>query len=212
MPSNWGPLPMGPRSLVRDQLSTVVPGLAWNDSAHGSAELDGLGLGFFIGADEPCMSVGVRIVGNGDPIDLLRRLEAEYGWYGFDVSEGEWLRHLDEPGWKAFVDYRDRVTDGSTSLVHAGTCDACVAEDLLFATCRASGAIFYVCAACCAADRARPQNTAADADVFERLAPGGWRFATPDEVAAKGLAGRVLNEVDSNVYRDLVANYPSYVA
>ncbi len=73
------------------------------------------------------------------------------------------------------------------SFARAGWCDACVADDLLFARAVGSGRIFFVCAACTAAGTDKP--TAAlppwEQSITQRveaLAPSGWTLALVDEV------------------------------
>lgn len=95
-------------------------------------------------------------------------------------------------------------------FAHAGWCQACVADDLLFAKAVGSGRIFFVCAACTAASVMRPtaDSPSSEQSIKNRiqdLAPMGWTLALASEVDSN----RVEKEV-GDFYEKLVAWYPGF--
>lgn len=95
-------------------------------------------------------------------------------------------------------------------FAHAGWCDACVANDLLFARAIGSGRTFYVCAACTAAgfERPTPELPPWEQSIRERvqdIAPNGWTLALVSETDNRVVA----KEVD-DLYEDLIAWYPGF--
>lgn len=97
-------------------------------------------------------------------------------------------------------------------FAHAGWCEACVARDLLFARAVHSGKIFFVCAACTAANDEPPTG---DLSPHEqsisarhlRLAPDGWTLASRAEAEAAG--HRVEADAPPN-YEKLIDWYPGF--
>jgi len=98
-------------------------------------------------------------------------------------------------------------------FAHAGRCEACVAEDLLFARAINTGRIFFVCAACTAAGAERPTSAMSPWEqsisfLHEELAPIGWSLALEEEVE-RDFPGQVMKEANPN-YERLVAWYPGF--
>src|SRR5262249_50674845 len=96
---------------------------------------------------------------------------------------------------------------------HAGWCQACLAQDLLFARAIGSDRIFFICAACTAAglERPTPQLTPWEQSITQRsedLAPMGWTLAFPSEVE-RHYPDQVEKEADEH-YEVLIASYPGF--
>lgn len=98
-------------------------------------------------------------------------------------------------------------------FAHAGICEACVADDLLFARAAGSGRIFFVCAACYAAGTEPPTASFPpwEQSITHRhndLAPLGWTLASSAEVERSG--GRSVSKEAHEDYEDLIAHYPGF--
>lgn len=94
-------------------------------------------------------------------------------------------------------------------FVSAGMCEACGAEDLLFARELRTNRIFLVCAACGAAGYDK-ENSDHIVDVHTELAPAGWTMASLEEVMAAGFGRLITGEASSN-YAALILWYPGFV-
>ncbi len=95
-------------------------------------------------------------------------------------------------------------------FAHAGLCEACRADDLLYAKALGSDRMFFVCAACSAAGVERPTEhlppwEQSISDRSQELAPRGWTLATSSEAGDR----RVTKEVD-DCYEELIAHYPGF--
>jgi hypothetical protein len=113
-----------------------------------------------------------------------------------------WLRAADRK--------RSAKETAAMMFAHAGRCEACVADDLLYAKAIGSDRVFFVCAACSAAGVERPTEhlPAWEQSITGRireLAPMGWTLATSSEVGDR----LVAKEVD-NFYEELIAHYPGF--
>lgn len=97
-------------------------------------------------------------------------------------------------------------------FAHAGWCQACLAEDLLYAKAIEGGSIFYICAACTAAGRQPPTADASPGDQsitkhLDTLAPGGWTLALSSEL--EDSQRQVEKEADQS-YEQLIAWFPGF--
>jgi hypothetical protein len=106
--------------------------------------------------------------------------------------------------------HRSAKETAAMMFAHAGRCEACVADDLLYAKAIGSDRVFFVCAACSAAGVERPTEhlPAWEQSITGRireLAPMGWTLATSSEVGDR----LVAKEVD-NFYEELIAHYPGF--
>jgi len=95
-------------------------------------------------------------------------------------------------------------------FAHAGWCEACVADDLLYAKAIGSDRVFFVCAACSAAGAERPTEhlpawEQSIRDRIEELAPMGWTLATSSEVG-----GRLVAKEVNDFYEELIADFPGF--
>lgn len=90
----------------------------------------------------------------------------------------------------------------------AGSCEACLADDLLFARDLDSGRIFLVCAACGSAGVENSDTSLTDIrKAHQYLAPSGWTLASPEEVEAAGFGSMVVGDAPDG-YVNLISWYP----
>jgi hypothetical protein len=103
--------PLGSASEVRQQISTLLPGVDWSDPTWGIYLQDGFSIEFNVGKDDPIGSMMLHVRGGGDAISAITKFARPPGWSVLDCSTGAFL-DLESPspaGWEAFQAFRDQV-------------------------------------------------------------------------------------------------------
>jgi hypothetical protein len=103
--------PLGAAVEVRQQVSSLLPGVDWSDPTWGIYGDDGFSIEFNVGKDDPIENMMLHVRGGGDAIAAITRFAKPLGWSALDCSTSEFLE-LDKPsqaGWQGFQAYRDKV-------------------------------------------------------------------------------------------------------
>lgn len=105
--------PLGPAETVRQQISSLLPGIDWSDTTWGIYDVDGLSIEFNVGDDDPIANMMLHVRGGGDAIAAIVTFARPLGWSALDCSTGEFLNldHPSQAGWEGFQAYRDKVID-----------------------------------------------------------------------------------------------------
>jgi hypothetical protein len=105
--------PLGPAASVRQQLSSLLPGIDWSDKTWGIYEGDGFSIEFNVGKDDPIGSIMLHVRGGGDAIAAIVIFARPLGWSALDCSTSDFL-DLESPsqaGWEGFQAFRDKVIE-----------------------------------------------------------------------------------------------------
>lgn len=103
--------PLGSAVEVRHQLTVLLPGIDWSDTAWGMYASNGFSIEFNVGGDDPICHMMLHVRGGGDAISTITAFARLQGWSALDCSTGEFL-DLENPsqaGWEGFQAYRDKV-------------------------------------------------------------------------------------------------------
>lgn len=111
IPSDWQPLPLGPRSEVVAGISAVRPDIDWSDPTWGMLGGEGFSIEFSTGREDPVQSVMLHVRGGGDVIPLIAEICERNRWRAIDCSSGEFMDFGEESAqsWRDWQAYRDRV-------------------------------------------------------------------------------------------------------
>ena len=113
LPDDWKPTPIGTLEGVRTQISQVVD-VNWSSPAYGTLETPDFVVEFNIRAEPTLDTVGVRVVGGGNPMPVLVQLCRSNNWVLFDIQTSE-LIHAEQDAtssWCQFTNWRDRAMKG----------------------------------------------------------------------------------------------------
>jgi hypothetical protein len=103
--------PLGPAAKVRQQVSSLLPGVDWSDPTWGTYGDDGFSIEFSVGKDDPIKNMTLHVRGGGVAIAAITRFAKPLGWSALDCSTSEFL-DLDNPsqaGWQGFQAYREKI-------------------------------------------------------------------------------------------------------
>jgi hypothetical protein len=101
-------VPIGSAADIAEAVSSVFPGVRWDeDSRAGKLDLDHRWFEFFIGDDDPAMSLSVRTSFRHESADVVERLCDAFGWVAFDGQAGKFFApaNVDSPGDRAWHDF-----------------------------------------------------------------------------------------------------------
>lgn len=108
LPPGFKPDPIGSRDEVRQAIVTILPSVDVSDPRYVVYQDQEGVIEFSIGDSEICESLGVRIVGGGDPIPIIDRIFRSLNVRGVDYQTGDFfsietsvVSHSD---WKQFRD------------------------------------------------------------------------------------------------------------
>jgi len=115
VPNDWRPNPLGNPEQIKSKISSVLTNISWDEAGNGKVESPEFAIEFHIAQEEQIDTIGVRIVGDGDPIPILVRLCRTNGWVIFDNQAGDLINFDNNPSasWHKFTEWRDRVINMS---------------------------------------------------------------------------------------------------
>ncbi|MDP6736952.1 MAG: hypothetical protein QF732_10715 [Nitrospinaceae bacterium] len=114
---NWRPHNIGTPEQARSMISSVLVDVTWDASGNGSFDGDQYAIEFYVPEEEEQVdSIGVRVVGNGSPIEHLVNVCRTHDWVLFDNQEGDLvdLNDASADSWNRFRQWRDRVSGTDT--------------------------------------------------------------------------------------------------
>ncbi|MBN2384554.1 hypothetical protein JXQ70_16900 [bacterium] len=108
---DWHPQPIGSSSQAKSMISSVLADVVWDAAGYGIFETLDYAIEFHVRDEETVDSIGVRIVGDGDPIPVLFAVCRAHGWVIFDNQAGDLIDQEADPSssWRKFTEWRDRV-------------------------------------------------------------------------------------------------------
>ncbi len=120
VPKDWRPEPIGSEDKARLMINEVLNRIVWDTSGYGRLEHPDFSIEFHITKEPQIDSIGVRVVGGGDPIPIIIELCRANGWVVFDNQKGDFIDMGSDPSdtWRKFVEWRDRVIDESNEKNH----------------------------------------------------------------------------------------------
>ena len=120
MPQDSDANPLGPRVAILTLLTHLFPDADLSDPTWVRLERDGFVIEFMVGAADPVESLGLRIHGSDQAIEVARVLCEYTGWRAYDTSLGDFIAFDDNPveALGAWRQYRGRVIEQTTSESH----------------------------------------------------------------------------------------------
>jgi hypothetical protein len=104
-------MPLGPAPEVRQQISTLLPGVDWSDPTWGIYVNDELSIEFSVGTDDPVTDMMLHVRGTGDALGAIMAIVCPTGWSALDCSTSDFLdaENPSAAGWQGFQAYRDKI-------------------------------------------------------------------------------------------------------
>ena len=113
LPDGWKPVPIGTPEEVKAQISEVIR-VDWSGPSYGTLVTEEFVVEFRLGKESVLDTVGLRVVGGGNPMPVLVGLCRSKNWALFDVQTSELIKTEQEAteSWGQFTEWRDRAMRG----------------------------------------------------------------------------------------------------
>lgn len=105
--------PLGLRTAILALLTSLFPDADYADPTWVVLRRNGFVIEFMLGAKDPLSSLGLRIHGSDQALDVAKLLCEYMGWRAYDTSLGDFIDFEDHPaaGLQAWRQYRNRVIE-----------------------------------------------------------------------------------------------------
>jgi len=111
--SDWRPYPIGSPQDVIGAIDEAAANISWTPAGYGTLDQDHFSIELHVEVEEEVIdSIGVRVVGDGEPVPVLFQICKSNGWVLFDNQRGDLINTEDLNGsWNRFVEWRDKATN-----------------------------------------------------------------------------------------------------
>jgi hypothetical protein len=116
LPDGWKPAPIGTPKEVKTQISEVIE-VDWSSPSYGTLVAEEFVIEFNLGKGPILDTIGLRVVGGGNPMPVLVGLCRSKDWALFDIRTSELIKTDQQAtkSWGQFTEWRDRVMKGQNS-------------------------------------------------------------------------------------------------
>ncbi|RFS86769.1 hypothetical protein D0T12_00265 [Actinomadura spongiicola] len=112
LPRDFAPHPIGSLPDALGRLESELPEVDLSDPEWGVIEGPIWSIELNIGREDPLEAVMLHVRGGGDDVlTVILRIGQVLGCRALDTSTGDFLAEGRTEGWRAFQQYRDRVTN-----------------------------------------------------------------------------------------------------